>query len=776
MDQRRLFLFLTLCFLLMIVFGPKPKPQPPAADEAAPLGQADNPEGADPAALAQSQHAPSTDEAISDDAAGDPQREDVVSDLEYITLGSVDPDSPYRLLVTLTNQGAGVRRIELSSPLFRDLHDRGGYLGHLELTQAEQGGLAVQSLGGGTPAAAASLEVGDRIVSFTTDEGQTPVNSVAEMTELLSQRRPGQTLTLQVARGAGQSVDRVITLTRRPLEVIRPEADNVLMRMKTLPAGVTSPPSFQFTFEQLNNAKIPEAAQEIVGVALRDTNWEIAKREENSVTFRKRLPKYGLEVEKKFQLEPVPPSEQKNKNYPGYGLTLDILVRNVGQQDLPIRYRLDGPNGLPIEGWWYANKISRTWSAGGLRDVVARYVGNDTVQFGPSAIATGDVEIMQGPPLAFAGIDAQYFSAILLPKKPNLEEQWIDELRCVSLSPKPKARSSEGRYVNATCRLISHELQVAAGGTLQHSYEIFTGPKRPDLLTEYHASESTRYGLGDLMYYGWFSAVSKGMLSILHFFYGIIGNYGIAIIMLTVLVRGCMFPISRKQAQSMARMQELRPEMDKIKEKYKQDMQKQSQEMQELYRRHKINPMAGCLPMFIQLPIFLGLYRALMVDVELRQAPLLGDSIRWCSNLAAPDMFLNWSRFVPQFLSSGEGIMGLGPYLNVLPLITIALFILQQKMFMPEPANEQAAMQQKIMKYMMLFMGILFFKVAAGLCIYFIASSIWGIAERKMLPKPPTTAAVAEASGPIPSSTPSRSNGADSATRRRNKKAKKKRR
>ncbi len=108
--------------------------------------------------------------------------------------------------------------------------------------------------------------------------------------------------------------------------------------------------------------------------------------------------------------------------------------------------------------------------------------------------------------------------------------------------------------------------------------------------------------------------------------------------------------------------------------------------------------------------------------------------IRWASNLAAPDMFWDWSNYVPEFISHGTGFFALGPYLNVLPLLTIGLFIWQQKMFMPPPADEQAALQQKMMQYMMIFMGILFFKVASGLCVYFIASSIWGIAERKLLP------------------------------------------
>jgi YidC/Oxa1 family membrane protein insertase len=188
----------------------------------------------------------------------------------------------------------------------------------------------------------------------------------------------------------------------------------------------------------------------------------------------------------------------------------------------------------------------------------------------------------------------------------------------------------------------------------------------------------------------------------------------------------------------MARIQALKPDMDRINEKYKDDLQKKSQATQELYRKNKINPVAGCLPMFLQLPIFMGLYRALMVDVELRQSPFFGQSIRWCSNLAAPDMLWNWSSIMPEFVTKAQGLLGLGPYLNIFPLITVCLFLVTQQMTMPAPTNEQGAMQQKMMKYMTLFMGLMFYKVASGLCLYFIASSLWGIAERKLLPKPKT--------------------------------------
>jgi YidC/Oxa1 family membrane protein insertase len=425
-----------------------------------------------------------------------------------------------------------------------------------------------------------------------------------------------------------------------------------------------------------------------------------------------------------------------------------------------VAYRLDGPNGLPIEGWWYATKVGREWSAAGLRDVVGRYFLGEAFQQGAPSIAEGDVEDVAGEAMAYMSVDAQYFSAALLPQIESPEEGWIPRVRSVVVGTEPDLRKGEGRYANVSYRLFSEPMTIEPGQAATHSYTLFAGPKRPEILAQYYADEAPAYSLDDLVYYGWFGAVARAMVGLLHVFYGLVGNYGIAIIMLTVLVRGLMFPVSRGQAKSMAKLQELRPEMERIKEKYKGDQQKQAQAMQQLYRKHNVNPLAGCLPMLIQLPVFIGLYRGLAVDVELRGSPLISENIRWCSNLAAPDMLYDWSWFMPDFVNRGEGLFGLGPYLNVLPLVTIVLFLLQQKMFMPEPTNEQAALQQKIMKYMMVFMGILFYKVPSGLCIYFIASSLWGIAERKLIPPPAASTAAGGAAPESPSSAKSRSAGA----------------
>jgi YidC/Oxa1 family membrane protein insertase len=225
-----------------------------------------------------------------------------------------------------------------------------------------------------------------------------------------------------------------------------------------------------------------------------------------------------------------------------------------------------------------------------------------------------------------------------------------------------------------------------------------------------------------------FSFVATSMLWLLDSLHSIGVTYGLAIICLTIVVRGCMFPLSRKQAIGAQKMKELQPKIAELKKKHGKDKEKMARAQMELFSKHNYNPLSGCLPIFMQLPIFIGLYTALNASVDLRMASFL-----YIDNLAAPDnIWPNLFTTMMPFLKP-NGIPFLGPNLNLLPLITIALFIAQQKMFMPPPTDEQQAMQQKMMNYMMIFFGVMFYRVPAGLCVYFIASSLWGIGERKML-------------------------------------------
>ncbi len=224
------------------------------------------------------------------------------------------------------------------------------------------------------------------------------------------------------------------------------------------------------------------------------------------------------------------------------------------------------------------------------------------------------------------------------------------------------------------------------------------------------------------------------MHAVLGYLYALIGSYGLCIILLTVMVRGMMFPLSRKQALMSLRMQQLQPEMKKIQEKYKDDSQARGLAQMELYRKHGINPLGSCWVILLQMPIFMGLYFALQESTHFRLAEFWPT---WIPNLAAPDMLVRWGESIP-FISRVEdygSIFYLGPYFNLLPVIAVIVMIAQQSMLTPPAVDEQQAMQQKMMKYMMIFFGLMFYKVAAGLCLYFIASSVWGFCERKLLPK-----------------------------------------
>ena len=667
-----------------------------------------------------------------------------VHPLRYVSLGSLDPRGDSRALVTLTSLGASIERLELNNPRYRDMVDTSGYLGHLIGMEVSEG-YEVGYVGRGTPADQAGLRVKDIIV----EAGGAPVQRQEDLSRRLQEMKAGQQLQLVILRDGQRTGPLDVTLIRRPLEIVRPEM--AAQPLGSYQPGIHDPFSLLLTLSQIDQQKLLPEESVIEGAELRDVNWAITKSGPLEVRFEKELPAHGLTVIKYFQLAEVPDSEIGNEDYKAYHLFVDLTIKNQNNESREIAYRLDGPTGMPTEGWWYSRKISRTWGGAALRDVAAHSLRDGPNLISASRIVddteeeemTVNLQMPSGEtnPLAYLGVETQYFAAILIPfEQDDTEhddaEQSYKSYRGIRVGDKLPDKSKL-YLTNVTSQLTSVTETIEPNGEFHDRFQFFTGPKRRSLLKKYSAPNFPEpVNLSELIYYGWpiWGFFARPLSDVLQFFYRIIPNYGIAIILLTMVVRMCMFPLGRKQALNAQKMQELQPEIKKITEKYKGEMEKRSKALQELYRKHKYNPMSGCLPLFIQLPIFIGLYRALMTDVALRQAPLISSSISWANNLAAPDMLWRWDKAVPiAFLTSESG--WLGPYLNVLPLVTVVLFVVQQKMFMPPPTDDQSAMQQKIMKYMMVFMGFLFFKVPSGLCIYFIVSSLWGLGERKLLPK-----------------------------------------
>ena len=231
---------------------------------------------------------------------------------------------------------------------------------------------------------------------------------------------------------------------------------------------------------------------------------------------------------------------------------------------------------------------------------------------------------------------------------------------------------------------------------IESNFRTYFGPKLEDEMLKFghNLRESNAMFLETL---------AAPLLTLLHWIFSYVGNYGIAIIILTIIVRLLLFPLTYKGMKGMKRMQQLAPRMKKIQEKYKDNREKLNQEMMELYRKNKVNPLGGCLPLLLQIPVFIALYSALSGAVELRHAPFM----LWLSDMSAPD--------------------GLG----ITPILMGVSLYFQQKL--TPTAATMDPMQAKIMQYLPLVFTIFTFTFPAGLTLYWLTSNLLSIAQQQLL-------------------------------------------
>lgn len=431
------------------------------------------------------------------------------------------------------------------------------------------------------------------------------------------------------------------------------------------------------------------------------------------------------------------------------------LERKPGANPEPLKfqYQLTGGHGLPIEGDWYTSTYRNALV--GLVDRKGS-LWRDYQDSRVIGIQEGGDEVRKGDNfLQYAGIAVQFFASVIVVEEN--QEAILQRARATVESEPPPQRP---HLADITMRVISVPFDLKPGAKVVHKYLLYNGPVKvhllgqlegdmavaPDLvrryermlhlntLADYHSPGFMGEFFSKILWTNlliFFTNLMHDTLWLLHNLLPYSGlNYGVCIILLTLLVRGLMFPISRKQAVMSIKMQALAPELKKIQEKHKTDLQARNTAVMELYRRHGVHPLGSCWVLLLQMPIFLGLYYALQESIHFRLA-----SFVWIENLAAPDMMLSWGQSIP-WISRPEdlgGILYLGPFFNLLPVIAGVLMIIQQKLLTPPPTDEQQEMQQKVMKYMSLVIVLMFYKVAAGLAIYFIVSSLWGLTERKLL-------------------------------------------
>ncbi len=246
------------------------------------------------------------------------------------------------------------------------------------------------------------------------------------------------------------------------------------------------------------------------------------------------------------------------------------------------------------------------------------------------------------------------------------------------------------RYI---ARTVSQQRQVSSGGQGEFNGRLYVGPKLQDRIPD------VAPGLEHTVNYGIFTVFSKPLFWLLEKIHSVVGNWGWAIILLTILVKGAFFKLTEAQYKSMARMRKLQPRIEKLKERYGDDRQRMSQAMMEMYKKEKVNPLGGCLPILVQIPVFIALYWVLLESVELRQAPF----ILWIQNLSDRD-----------------------PYF-VLPLLNAAFMFATQRL---TPTAGMDPMQRKMMNMMPLVFSVMFAFFPAGLVLYWATNAGLSLAQQ----------------------------------------------
>lgn len=414
-----------------------------------------------------------------------------------------------------------------------------------------------------------------------------------------------------------------------------------------------------------------------------DAVWEVVGEEPDAVTFR--WSGKGFAVTREIATGDGP-----------YQLWSTLRITNESEGERPVRPVVTTHHYVTNEdaggGMFFARPSPEASKAiCHYGDETAREAGDDLIEAG-SDLTSGAMGFGAG--VRWTGIENVYFAQLLAPSKGTAERCQLEGSSRGGTIVGDEIENEHGKLY--TARLVYPRAELAPGESQTWRTLAYFGPKDHDALA------AAGHQLTEAVDLGWFDWIAEWLVALLRWIHSVIGNWGLAIILLTVLVKLVLYPLTEKSFQSMAKMRQLKPEMDRINELYADDREKKGMAMMELYRKHKINPLGGCLPTLLQLPIWFALYQSLSTNVELYHAPFA----LWWGDLSSPD-----------------------PY-YVLPLTLGALMFLQQR-FTPTTMD---ATQAKVMMYFMPVMITVFMLfLPAGLCLYMVTNSTLGIAQQRWI-------------------------------------------
>lgn len=412
-----------------------------------------------------------------------------------------------------------------------------------------------------------------------------------------------------------------------------------------------------------------------IETSLANHRFRVIANTKDKISFETTL-KSGLQIIKNVSLAP-------NE----YHLNMEFVFRNKSDQNLNYAYQLVAASGIVYEGQPQLDMMS----------VVGINKGNGKYKL----IKTNLKDLPEGNEsmgIAWVGNVNKYFATILAPRS----SKWINTVNSRATV------GTEEEIEDFMTTLQTKSIAIPAQDEIKHDYIFFLGPKIDTLLV--------KYNLQSLLGFGVFAPISKLLLKVLNGAYSMIPNYGVAILLMTLLVKLLLFPLSRKSQTSMFKMQALQPQIEDLKKKYKTDKQKMAKAQMELFKKNGANPLGGCLPMVFQMPVFFALFRTLQSAFEMRQAPFA----LWISDLSMPDTLITLPFTIPL----------LGNMLNILPLIMTGASFMQMRLNPKTPSiDPQARMQQKMMSFMPLMFCFILYKMPSGLTLYWTTSTILGICE-----------------------------------------------
>jgi YidC/Oxa1 family membrane protein insertase len=431
----------------------------------------------------------------------------------------------------------------------------------------------------------------------------------------------------------------------------------------------------------------------------------------------------GLRVVKEFQ--------------PGTNYLLSAVIRVENRTNearaLPPQEWVVG-TATPINPYDDATLMGLMWYDGaGASSVSEPWFANRTLGCFPGTPRT--TYLAGNSNVVWAAVHNRFFTMITVPST-NAPAMQLISRRIDLPAPSPEERAADSKLVAQPFGFQTAFLypgqELAAGAVLERRYDLFAGPKEYKTLDRLGGRFGNRLDLV-MGFTGFFGFFAKALLLSMNGLHAVGLSYGLAIIGITIIIKLLFWPLTQVSTRSMKRMQALQPKMKEIQEKYKDDPKKMNQKTMEFMKEHKVNPAAGCLPILIQIPVFIGFYKMLQTAIELRGAAFL-----WATDLSQPDTV--WT------------IPGLGFPLNPLPLIMGATQLWQTRLTPPSPGMDPV--QQKMFQYMPLIFLFILYNFSSGLTLYWTVQNLLTIAQMKLTKAGEGKGAAATPATPAPKPAP----------------------